>query len=758
MIRICVLYTAILLGAQLCVAQTPAGSDTPAGLLCNLLSHPELSVITDRRPSFGWIVPAGGQTAYRILVSSSREAALRRDGDVWDSGKVKSTQSLHVVYSGSDLKPAQSYRWQVCTWNGEDKRSPFSAIQRFNTGNWNRVRTWKGESRPVQIPLDNDSTIWTFENRHPISFRTVSPVKSVQRETGVLFFDFGKAAFATASFTVTSPESQDITIRIGERAENDTINSHPEGGVIYREYPFSLQAGTHSRTLDIPRFTAHYAHSQTMHAHLPEVIPFRYMEIVPSDDMPVTVSRIEQHALHYLFNDSAAFFSSSDTLLNAIYELCRYSVKANTFNGDYAASQRERMMYEADCYIHQMSHYAVDREFAIARYSLENMIYHATWPTEWILHIPLMAWADYMHTGDTSLIARYYEEIKPKTLLALSGENHLISTRTGLQTEEMRTSIHYSQNELRDIVDWPQSSPAYPNGGETDAYDFRTYNTAVNAFHYRALTLVAQMAEILDKQEDALFYRDMAIQVKEAFNRHFIDPVTGIYTDGAESDHSSLHANMFALAFGLVPDTNRQSVIDFIKSKGMACGVYGANYLFEALYDAGEARYALDLLLSRSDRSWYNMLHVGSTMTTEAWDSKYKANNGWSHAWSASPAHIIPRKLMGVEPLTPGFEKMRIKPQPATLQKAAIRLPTIRGDVRLSFDNHPGESFAIEVEIPANTTAEVWLPQPSEEYTLTVDHVRRTGISERGFVGTEIASGKHTLTIAGNRKIKNSKP
>ena len=45
---------------------------------------------------------------------------------------------------------------------------------------------------------------------------------------------------------------------------------------------------------------------------------------------------------------------------------CKY------YNGDYANSQRERMMYEADCYIQQMSHYSVDREFAIGRYSLEN--------------------------------------------------------------------------------------------------------------------------------------------------------------------------------------------------------------------------------------------------------------------------------------------------------------------------------------------------------------------------------------------------
>ena len=77
----------------------------------------------------------------------------------------------------------------------------------------------------------------------------------------------------------------------------------------------------------------------------------------------------KQLALWVDFDDAASLFTSSNKSLNAVYDLCRYSVKVNTFNGDYAASERERMMYEADSHIHQMSHYAVDRAFATARYS-----------------------------------------------------------------------------------------------------------------------------------------------------------------------------------------------------------------------------------------------------------------------------------------------------------------------------------------------------------------------------------------------------
>ncbi len=116
----------------------------------------------------------------------------------------------------------------------------------------------------------------------------------------------------------------------------------------------------------------------------------------------------------------------------------------------------------------------------------------------------------------------------------------------------------------------------------------------------------------------------------------------------------------------------------------MACSVYGAQYLLEALYKGGEAEHALELMPSDSDRSWLNMLRIGSTMTTEAWDELFKANLTWNHAWGSAPVNITARKLMGIDPLSPTFKQFRICPQPAYLEKASIRVPTIRGPIESS--------------------------------------------------------------------------
>ena len=218
--------------------------------------------------------------------------------------------------------------------------------------------------------------------------------------------------------------------------------------------------------------------------------------------------------------------------------------------------------------------------------------------------------------------------------------------------------------------------------------------------------------------------------------------------DGIGTNHASLHANMFPLAFGLVPEKQIDGVLKFIRSRGMACSVYGSQFLLDAIYDANDPEYGLQLLTSTGERSWYNMIQVGSTITLEAWDNKYKPNQDWNHAWGAAPANLIPRKLMGIEPLEPGFRKISIKPQPGPLKSAEIKHPTIRGDVTVSFTNNPGQSFRLEVDIPANTTAEIYLPFYTGSQTIYINGQSAKYIQKGNFsVMEDVGSGKWTFVV-----------
>jgi len=102
--------------ASIAAAESPLA---PTGLRCDLLAHPEETVITTALPEFGWIynptVPGDAQTAYRIIVASDESSALNGMGDIWDSGVVQSSDSINVPYGGTNLQASTDYFWRVQT-------------------------------------------------------------------------------------------------------------------------------------------------------------------------------------------------------------------------------------------------------------------------------------------------------------------------------------------------------------------------------------------------------------------------------------------------------------------------------------------------------------------------------------------------------------------------------------------------------------------------------------------------------------------
>ena len=429
-------------------------------------------------------------------------------------------------------------------------------------------------------------------------------------------------------------------------------------------------------------------------------MPFRYAEVL-NYNRKLEKPDVVRESVHYPFDESASYFRCDNDTLNHIWEMCKYTMKATSFTGIYVDGDRERIPYEADILINQLSHYGVDREYSIARNSLEYILEKPTWPTEWILQAILIAWYDYMYTGDYRSLEKNYELLKNRSLMQLKTDKGLVSTTTGLQTADFLKSINFSEP-IKDIVDWPN--------GERDGFVFCDYNSVVNAFYYEALKLMEQIALVLNKKADAGFYSKTHKQVYKLFNDTFFDSSQQLFVDGDTTRHASLHSNMFAYAFGLVPQKFSRRVQDFIKSKEMACSVYGAQFLMDALYEGGNGEHAEKLLTSTGERSWYNMIRAGSTVALEAWDIKYKPNLDWNHAWGAVPANTIARHVVGIKPASPGFESVDIKPHIYNLTSVESVIPTIRGSISFSYTKINDNEYLLSVEIPSNTQADVFLP------------------------------------------------
>ena len=404
--------------AALIMAGSVAAQDSrmPKALMCELLANPQLAAITDSTPEFSWVVNTaaadGIQTAYHILVASDRAKLDQERGDLWDSGKVLSAQSTGIEYGGKPLSPNATYFWKVRTWCGRGDAGPFSQAQTFRTG-------------ALGGPY--------MTTRYPLTTTTIQPARIAEKAQGHYFVDFGKAAFGTVELTLTSPEAgRKIEVHLGEvPAGSDAIDRNPGGSRRYRMMTMTLDEGTRTYRVTIPQDKRNTGpQAVKMPESVGEVMPFRYCEIVNSP-CEIDASAIRQIMVHYPFDDGASRFTSSDPVLNDVWKLCKYSIKATSFCGVYVDGDRERIPYEADAYINQLCHYCVDREYTMARYTHEYLITHATWPTEWILHSVLMAWADYLYTGDTDSLSRFYDDLKAKTLLALAREDGLISTQTG---------------------------------------------------------------------------------------------------------------------------------------------------------------------------------------------------------------------------------------------------------------------------------------------------------------------------------------
>lgn len=560
-----------------------------------------------------------------------------------------------------------------------------------------------------------------------------SPQEIIKIGEDHYFIAFEKAFFGTVVIESTTAQMDSIIFHIGEKkTDTNSVDKKPGGTIRYQKIAIKSLSANQKKTIE---FIPDKRNTRVPAIFIPDIfgviMPFRYVEI-ENLKIPIEDIKFSQKALHYKFNDDASYFSSSNTVLDSIWDLCKHTIKATSFSGFYVDGDRERIPYEADAYINQLSHYSVDNEYSIAKRTNAYFIETPTWPTEWLLHTVLMFHADYMYTGDIKPLEEHYENLKLKTLMDLERNDGLISSKSPNLNKELIKKLGFKKpnTKIKDIIDWP---PAQKDTGwklataegERDGYEIVDTNTAVNAFYYYNLKLMAEIAGVLNKEEDVKFFQTKAANTKKTINEKLLNTSKGIYIDGEGSNHSSLHANMLPLAFDLVPKEHVKSVTAFIKSRGMACSVYGAQYLLEGLYKYGESNYALSLVTNTTgDRNWWNMIKSGSTMTMEAWDLKYKPNSDWNHAWGTAPLNIVTRYMWGITPKTPGFKMAIIKPQLEDLTHSKIKVPTKNGSIHAEYYTVTNKQTIYKIEIPDGMEAEFVLPNDACKVLLNKKRIK----------------------------------
>lgn len=139
--------------------------EAPINLRCEYLENP--IGIDVERPRLSWQLRSLArnqvQTAYRILVASDKGKLDNNNvGDLWDSGKVESSQSMHVEYQGRPLSSGDICYWKVQAWDGAGFPTPYSEVARFEMGlleasDWDGI--WIQATEDSSAPLFRKSVV-----------------------------------------------------------------------------------------------------------------------------------------------------------------------------------------------------------------------------------------------------------------------------------------------------------------------------------------------------------------------------------------------------------------------------------------------------------------------------------------------------------------------------------------------------------------------------------------------------------------------
>lgn len=574
------------------------------------------------------------------------------------------------------------------------------------------------------------------------------PYNMVLNPNGNIFVDYGRDAFGQLEITLKGEHDTDtVVVHLGEANKGFKVDKFPQGSVRYKRICIPLSKGQRTYTIK-PDWEVYDngLNSLYMPSEVGEVVPFRYCEIEGYRNKLLREDVVRLAVFHQ-FDDNASYFHCDDETLNKVWKFCKYSIKATSFMGYYIDGDRERRPYEADALINQLGHYGVDSEYKMAQRTIEYLLRNPTWPTEWIMQTILMVWNDYLYSGNTEIMKKYIKKLEAHSLMSfVDKKTKLVTTSLYEQTEKQLLELNLREK-LRDLVDYPHRNEEQE--GEDDCYDYTDFNTVVNAYHYFACKRLSQIYGVLSMTEKKKWMENYCKEFRTLFNNSFFDVKKGIYKDGLDSDHYSLHANMFAMCFGLVPEDHVRSVLNYMVSKGMVCSVYGSQFLLDALYDYRCDDIALQLMCSSNRRSWMNMIREGSTISTEAWGMEFKPNQDWNHVWGSVPANIIPFRLLGVRPIEGGYKRAEIKPQIATLKRVRGKIPTPYGGIELSVNN-ASKCYEMSVCIPDDILCDIYVPKKGKgAFELFLDNRCVSQYKERnGYIVLPYPlSGKHEIKL-----------
>jgi len=406
----------------------------------------------------------------------------------------------------------------------------------------------------------------------------------------------------------------------------------------------------------------------------------------------------------------AGSFSSSDKDLNAIYELNRFTFRCLDIGGYYVdCPHRERLGYGDN---------QVAVETGIYNFELGN--FYKKWALNWISaqkadgEIPntapspygagggpgsggngvVLPWKIYKYYGDTTLLSSSY--------------NSMVRYVDFLETKSKDGILmHYGDETWGFIGDWVPPGKGMDSKDKVGKTEKEVFNNCYKIYLYNIL---AECAEVLGKSNDSEKYKKQSETLKNKIHELYYNEEKGIYANGEQS----------YLSFPLLMDvpgkdernrvfTNLENDIKITNNGHLNTGMLGTYFMLQYLTRLGRSDLVYLMMKQKTYPGWGYMVSQGANTCWEQW------NGYWSniHSCFTSGGGWFYTGVAGIRQMekSVAFKHLLIAPQLTDVikeQKSVFNSPY--GKVGVSWTHKENSSLQIEVEIPANSKADVILP------------------------------------------------
>ncbi|MHA1689059.1 MAG: family 78 glycoside hydrolase catalytic domain [Promethearchaeota archaeon] len=560
-----------------------------------------------------------------------------------------------------------------------------------------------------EIDFDDDS--WDFavaingpklaaQLMQPIEItKILQPKKMVRPKPGVYIFDFEQNFTGVIRLKVRGSRGQQIKICHAELLNKDgTLNMATTQEARATDV-YTLKGGG----LEVyqPRFTYH---------------GFRYVEITSYPGVP-KLDDIEGLFFHTNVKMLGTFHCSNQ-LINKIHENIIWGQLSNLMSVPTDCPQRaERQGWTGDA---QLTVEEAIYNFNMARFytkylrdiqlcqkengSISDVVppYWKLYPADpaWGSAYITLAWYLYWYYEDKEILKMHYPYLKKYiNFLTSKAENHLILT-------------------LKKYGDWCPPGSIHPK---------RTPLELTSSwYYYHDTLLLSKISELLSYKEDHEELKNLAENIKTAFNQRFLDQgyeSKKIFKGELTPNQTS---NILPLYLDMVPEKKRKQVISLLlESIRTECdyhvdtGIIGTRYLFDVLSKIGQDDVAYKIVTQESYPSWGYMIKEGATTLWERWEKLGEEGmNSHNHIMLGSVDTWFYKNLAGIRAVEPGWKRLEIKPYiNDELTHVSASLNTYRGYISVSWEKTEN-TVKMTIFIPVNCNATLSIPRLHENIVI----------------------------------------